>query len=36
MPPGDTDVGHKNIGPNPARHSGNPPPRPHNAGSGPE
>jgi hypothetical protein len=36
MPPSDTTVGRQNLGPNPAIHKGKAPPRPHNAGSGPE
>jgi len=32
MPPSDTEVPHKNIGPNPARNSGHAPVRPHHPG----
>ncbi|HWA18132.1 MAG TPA: hypothetical protein VG757_03990 [Devosia sp.] len=35
-PPSDVPIGSDEIGPNPARHTGTPPPRPHNAGSGPK
>ena len=34
--PGGANPPAKDIGPNPARHDGSAPPRPHNAGSGPE
>jgi hypothetical protein len=34
-PPPDTDIGNDNIGPNPSRHDGSAPQRPHNRGSGP-
>ena len=35
-PSADTAEGRHNLGPNPAIHTGKAPPRPHNAGSGPE
>ena len=35
-PPSDTPRGHVDNGPNPAVHTGTAPPRPHNAGSGPD
>jgi hypothetical protein len=34
--PGGANPPKTNIGPNPARHTGKAPPRPHNSGSGPE
>jgi hypothetical protein len=34
--PSDVPIGNDDIGPNPGRHNGKAPPRPHNAGSGPK